>query len=272
MADHSSSPLSGKRVLITRAESQSAGLIDLLHTQGAEVISLPLIRIAPPDNFAQFDFALRNLADFDWLIFTSQNAVTAVADRLAALAICSSQPRGPRYVAAVGKPTAAAAAAAGFSVTHVGSSNASELVRELSNGLYGKRVFLPRSDRASAALIAQLEELAAIVTEVIAYRTIGLDSVGENDRELILQADAILFFSPSAVRAFLDLTRSGVLSSVRADTAVGAIGSVTHAAALESGLRCDFQAPEPGAGEILAALAAHFGKASVSSVSGANSR
>jgi len=272
VADHSSSPLSGKRVLITRAESQSAGLIDLLHAQGAEVISLPLIRIAPLDDFSQLDFALRNLANFDWLIFTSQNAVTAVADRLAALAIHSSQPSGPLCVAAVGKSTAAAAAAAGFSVTHVGSSNASDLVRELTKDLYGKRIFLPRSDRAAAALIAQLKELAAIVTEVIAYRTIGLDSVDENDRELILQADAILFFSPSVVRAFLDLTKSGVLSSVRADAAVGAIGPVTYAAVVESGLRCDFQAPEPGASEIVAALAAHFGKASVSSVSGGNSR
>ena len=85
MADHTISPLAGKRVVITRAESQSATLTATLRGRGAEVIPVPLIRIAPPRDFVPLDSALCELTNFDWLIFTSQNAVAAVADRLAAL-------------------------------------------------------------------------------------------------------------------------------------------------------------------------------------------
>src|SRR5258707_7426053 len=85
VADHTPSPLAGKRVVITRAESQSATLAAALRAHGAEVVSLPLIQILPPLDYAPLDCALRDLAKFDWLIFTSQNAVTGVSDRLAVL-------------------------------------------------------------------------------------------------------------------------------------------------------------------------------------------
>ncbi|HEY6126889.1 MAG TPA: uroporphyrinogen-III synthase [Candidatus Acidoferrum sp.] len=271
VADHSSSVLAGKRVVITRAESQSAALIETLRERGAETISVPLIRIAPPD-FAPLDSALRDLSNFDWLIFTSQNAVTAVSDRLIALSNPQTPSRDALRIAAVGKSTATAAQAAGFIVDHTGNGTASDLVHDLANDLRAKRIFLPRSDRASAELVAQLLALGAYITEVVAYRTIPLDSIDKSSRELIFQADAILFFSPSAVNAFLDLTKSGVLSFLRTGTAIGAIGPVTRAALRQAGLRCDFEAPEPGVSEIVAALVVHFEKAKAPSVFGANSQ
>ena len=264
------SPLSGKRVVITRADSQSAALAGALREKGAEVVSLPLIRIAPPPDYARLDSALRCLSSFDWLLFTSQNAVTAVADRLAALGIQSKDKS--LQIAAVGRSTSDAATAVGFLVTSVGKGGtAADLIRELAHDFRGKRIFLPRSDRAASAPIAQLRDLGAIVTEVIAYQTIALDSVLSSVRDAVVRSDAVLFLSPSAVNAFLNLVRSGVLS-VRADIAVGAIGPVTQAAVREAGLRCDFQASEPAISEIVAALAAHFVTTRVSSVSGVNSR
>src|SRR5258706_5092486 len=85
VAEQSPSPLAGKRVVITRAASQSAALIVALKAEGAEVVSLPLIQILPPLDFAPLDSAVHNLANFDWLIFTSQNAVTALADRISVI-------------------------------------------------------------------------------------------------------------------------------------------------------------------------------------------
>src|SRR6266853_3997534 len=83
VGDQPPSPLAGKRVVITRAESQSATLAAALRGHGVEVISLPLIQILPPRDYAPLDRALRDLAKFDWLVFTSQNAVTGVSARLA---------------------------------------------------------------------------------------------------------------------------------------------------------------------------------------------
>jgi uroporphyrinogen III methyltransferase / synthase len=293
VADHPPSPLAGKRVVVTRAESQSATLTAALRAKGAEVVPLPLIRIAPPQDFTPLDSALCELTDFDWLIFTSQNAVTAVADRLAALQDSketpasvipslpaqagaarnlSSSSRSLR-IAAVGKATAEAAQLSGFNVTHVGhGGTAPELVHEFASELRGKRILLPRSNRAAAALVVQLRDLDARITEVVAYRTVAVASVDSHTRESVSNADAILFFSPSAVNAFLALTKSGVLSSLRSDIAVGAVGPVTRFALHEAGLRCDFEASEPSVNGIVAAFTAYFERAKVSSVSGVNSR
>jgi len=221
VADQPPSPLAGKRVVITRAESQSATLAAALRAHGAEVISLPLIQILPPLDYAPLDRALRDLAKFDWLIFTSQNAVTGVSDRLAATTPAdsvipsvartvpspsgfreesvSASSRSPR-IAAVGKATAEAAQLAGFNVTHVGQGGTgATLVYELAVELRGKRVLLPRSDRAAVELVPRLERFGAEVIEVIAYRTADTAEVDAVSREAVAACSAILFFSPSAV-------------------------------------------------------------------------
>lgn len=277
MADRSLSALAGKRIVITRAEAQSASLREALHATGAEIVSLPLIRIVPPEYFADLDAALHDLDKFEWLIFTSQNAVSAVANRLNVFKT-SGNPSEWRNlssvrIAAVGKSTADAAKAAGFSVAYTGKGGtATDLVNELAADLSAKRVFLPHSDRASPALAPRLRELGANLTEVIAYRTVPLDAVDTRKRESVARADAILFFSPSAVHAFLDQAKKGALCPITRSIAVGAIGPITFAALAEAGVHCDFQAPEPSVGEIVAVLAMHFEKTKVSSAYGVNSR
>src|SRR6266478_7423599 len=162
VGDQPPSPLAGKRVVITRAESQSATLAAALRAHGAEVISLPLIQILPPLDYAPLDRALRDLAKFDWLIFTSQNAVTGVSVRLAVLLNPTEAPTpvipsvarnlswpanrtipGSLLIAAVGDATAEAAQLAGFNVTHVGQGGtAATLAHELASKLRDKRVLL----------------------------------------------------------------------------------------------------------------------------------
>jgi uroporphyrinogen-III synthase len=295
VAEPSASPLAGKRVVITRAASQSAALAAALKAQGAEVISLPLIQILPPLDFAPLDTALRDLANFDWLIFTSQNAVTAVADRLAAIAapksvippaplsaggeaknLSSANTTTPASVriAAVGKSTAEAAQSAGFTVAHIGQGGtAATLVLELVSELHEKRVILPRSDRAASELAPRLLRFGAIVTEVIAYRTADTTELDAASREAVAVSDAILFFSPSAVHAFSALQKSSKLSSLADTTVIGALGPVTSIALRNASLRCDFQASEPSVDEIVATLAVHFEKISIQSqsASGVNS-
>src|SRR5260221_9527689 len=106
VAEQASSPLAGKCVVITRAASQSAALIAALKARGAEAVSLPLIQILPPLDFAPLDSAVHNLTNFDWLIFTSQNTVTAVADRISAIPTAAAA--ASVRVEAVGKATSEA--------------------------------------------------------------------------------------------------------------------------------------------------------------------
>jgi uroporphyrinogen-III synthase len=274
VAEPTPSPLAGKRVVITRAEAQSVALAAALKSQGAEVISLPLIQILPPQDFAPFDSALRGLANFDWIIFTSQNAVSAFADRLATLGIDFRAQKPAGKIAAVGKATADAAHQFGFNVAHIGQGGtAAALVYELASELSGNRVLLPRSDRAASELVPRLQKFGAAVTEVIAYRTADTASIDPAGREAVATSDAILFFSPSAVHSFAVLQKSSALNPLTDTVVIGAMGPVTSVALRNSGLRCDFQASEPSVDEIVATLAVHFEKISIQSqsASGANS-
>jgi len=132
--------------------------------------------------------------------------------------------------------------------------------------LPGKRVLLPRSDRAAGELLPRLRKFGAIVSEVIAYRTSYATDVELASKGAVANSDAILFFSPSAVHAFEGLLKSAKLSPLADSVVVGAIGPVTSVALRNAGLRCDFQASEPSAEDLVATLAVHFEKIKVPSV------
>src|SRR5580704_11146767 len=68
-------PLAGKRVVVTRALEQSQSLVDALRDAGAEPVLLPLLAFAPPDDFSELDDCLKHGTQFDWVFFTSQNAL-----------------------------------------------------------------------------------------------------------------------------------------------------------------------------------------------------
>ncbi len=111
-------PLTGRRVLVTRAAHQAGKLSDGLRALGVEPVEVPVIEIQPPPNFASLDRALRSLSEYDWLILTSANTVQALADRAAVLGLHLSA-ASLLNVAAVGEATATAAREAGFPVTLV---------------------------------------------------------------------------------------------------------------------------------------------------------
>ena len=205
MAEQNPSPLNGKRIVVTRAQQQSALLIELLQDRGACTAALPLVEFTEPEDFAPLDKNLNHLDKFDWLIFTSENAVAAVTVRLQLLNIpIAAVPA--QQVAAVGPTTAAAVKKAGFPVTHQAHTHSGlALAKELKYSVANQSVFLPRSDRARPDLPNALKTFGAQVTEVIAYRTIcPPDTTPEKLRQTIGgAADAVVFFSPSAVENFV---------------------------------------------------------------------
>jgi uroporphyrinogen-III synthase len=268
VAERSLSILSGKRIVITRPVQLTHPLAEALRARGAEPILLPVVRIEPPLDFHQLDDALHELHQkkFEWIIFGSQNAVHAVMERVAAIGLDLRDVISSLQVAAVGKATAAAAQEAGFRVTHVGKGTGADLISDLAPGMHAKHVFLPRSDRAGAAHFAQLHLAGAHVREVVAFRTVCAETLDPASVAASADADALLFFSPSAVHAFVALVEHGVLPPIADSTGIGAIGPVTKENILkEAKMRCDFEAEEPSIEQVITALESFLAKGTASS-------
>src|SRR5215472_15683372 len=79
------SSLAGKRVVITRAAAQSEALARELSAHGAFSVVWPMVSFAEPEDYAPLDRAIAEIQQFNWLIFTSAQAVSAVVRRSAEL-------------------------------------------------------------------------------------------------------------------------------------------------------------------------------------------
>ena len=249
-------PLEGKRVVITRAAAQARKLVEALENAGASAILAPAIRIAPPEQYEALDAALSGLQEFDWILFTSRNAVKAVRDRAAELRIQISPDQSK--VGVVGPATGEEAQDAGFRVTHTASRAIGKaLVDDLAAELCGKRVFLPRSDRADPELRRALEACGAEVSEVIVYRTLLAEAPADSGRMEIISADAVVFFSPSAVTGFLEMFGDAARDSLTKSGVAVALGPVTHATLQNAGIERIILAEDAAVAGIVRALA-HF--------------
>src|SRR4029077_3639877 len=114
-APGSVSPLLGRRIAVTRARERAAELVRQLETLGAEVVSAPAIRIEALKDLEPLRRALARLAEYRWVVFTSQNAVQVVFEQLGEWGV-SPRDFAERRVAAIGPATADALAARGVRV------------------------------------------------------------------------------------------------------------------------------------------------------------
>jgi uroporphyrinogen-III synthase len=255
------SSLVGKRIVITRAAAQSEALAKELSIRGAIPAVLPLVSFAEPEDSEPLDRAIAEITQFDWIILTSAQAVRAVMQRAADL----QQPlirEGSRLrVACVGPVTADAARKASFPVEYIATAHSGvALANELGSRLQGAKVLLPRSDRANPDLPEALQRYGAQVTEVIAYRTLRPGETDQDGLKRIVngEADAILFFSPSAVQHFAELVGPEKLRLVQDKLALTAVGPVTAKALNEAGVRRAVVAADTTAALVLEALEKHF--------------
>jgi uroporphyrinogen-III synthase len=251
--------LEGRRIVVTRAPGQSRELRERLEELGAEVISLPLIRFLEPENTAGVDQAIRSLEKFDWLIFTSANAVTFFLKRCSAIG--SWQRSQHPKIAAVGSATQTALEGEGLQASLVPAEfSGAGLVKEFGPVMTGKSVLLPRSDRASEELPALLRKAGADVTEVIAYRTAGAETIAAGLVEKIGHglADAVTFFSPSAFHEFQNLMGPEALSNSISQVVFAAVGPVTAEAIRTAGLPVAIEAQEATTASLVSALERYF--------------
>jgi uroporphyrinogen-III synthase len=264
--------LAGKRIVITRSAAQSEAITRELTWRGAIPVVLPLVSFAEPEDFAALDTAIAEIEKFDWIIFTSAQAISAVVKRGGELRNALNWIGGRASVAAVGPVSAEAARKAGFSVEYVAKTHTgTALAEELGERLRGAKVLLPRSDRANPDLPPALKLSGAQVTEVIAYRTLRPTEIDQRKLKQIAEgeADAILFFSPSAVQHFAELFGGEQLRALQDKLAIAAVGPVTASALNHSGVTRMVVAGDTTARAVVESLEAHFASTAKQAEAGA---
>jgi uroporphyrinogen-III synthase len=219
-------PLDGKRIVLTRDRSQAGDFEARIIALGGEPMLAPAIAIGPPESWTIVDAALRRVETYDWLAFTSANAVRALIDRADVIGVARDIIAG-RRLAVVGPATANALASALRAPDVVSSAQTAEgLGREISD-VENARILFPRGDLASDALALALRDRGAFVDDVITYRTApgdGLATIVSLVRRGTV--DALLFASPSAVKFVAE-----TLGDLPRDVAIVCIGPVTADAA-----------------------------------------
>ncbi len=254
-------PLFGWRVLVPRTKEQAGHLSEQLRLYGAVPVEVPTISVEPPRTPHQMERAVQGLVTgrYEWVVFTSTNAVRAVCERFVEYGLDARSFAGLK-VAAIGEATAEALRTFGVNPDLVpgGEQSSQGLLEEWPeyDNLVDpiNRVFLPRADIATETLVAGMQELGWEVDDVTAYRTVRAAPPAAHIREAIKSGgfDAVLFTSSSTVRNLI-----GIAGKPHATTVIACIGPQTASTAEEHGLTVDVLADEPKVAVLARNLAEH---------------
>ena len=252
-------PLFGWRVLVPRTKDQAGSVSERLRAYGAVPEEVPTIAVEPPRTPQQMERAVKGLVTgrYQWIAFTSVNAVRAVREKLEEYGLDARAFAGVK-VAAVGDQTGRALLDFGIKPDLVPEGEQSGEGLAAAWQPYDSvldpinRVLLPRADIATETLVARLNELGWETEDVTAYRTVRAAPPPAPIREAIKGGgfDAVLFTSSSTVRNLI-----GIAGKPHAVTVIAVIGPQTAKTAAEFGLRVDVKAPKPSATGLVDALA-----------------
>ena len=251
-------------MLVPRTKEQAGALSQRLRSFGAVAEEVPTIAVEPPRTPQQMERAIKGLVTgrYEWVAFTSRNAVKAVRERFEEYGLDARAFAGIK-VAAVGDQTAADLLAWGIKPDLVpsGEQSAAGLLEDWPpyDAVFDPidRVFLPRADIATENLVAGLVERGWEVDDVTAYRTVRAAPPAAPIREAIKGGgyDAVLFTSSSTVRNLV-----GIAGKPHPSTVIACIGPATAKTAEEHGLRVDVLAETPSV-TALAEAVAEYGAA-----------
>ncbi|GGG86071.1 hypothetical protein GCM10011585_32480 [Edaphobacter dinghuensis] len=267
--------LQNKRILVTRTRTQASDLAVRLEALGATPILIPTIEIIPPETYTPLDTALAQLENYDWLLFTSANAVEVFHQRRQNLdplqkagaprpdlgTWVSGSHRYPK-IAVIGPATTRAVQGIGLAVDlippkYIAESLAEVLVPQVSD----KRILFIRAAEARDVLPEALTAAGATVTIAEAYRNrIPPESIPALQQLFVTPAnypDAITFTSASTVRNLIALLEAATLT-LPAETALASIGPVTSRALRDLGHEPTIEAPAATIDALIQSLIGHF--------------
>jgi len=240
--------LAGSRVVVTRAIHQAGELARPLSKFGAEVLLAPMIEIGPPVDIAPLREAAAQCDQYDWIIFSSVNAVNAFAGEL-------SVPKPAcAPVAVIGEATRQAAEASGFVVSLIPEKYVAESLIDAfgSEDLRGKRLLIPSAAVTRDLIPSALGQHGAQVEVVEAYRNTIPSGALERAAEVFCEPlpDWVTFASSSAVEHAVEIVKLGPLQRMK----LASIGPVTSKTALKYGLKVTAEAKVHTAEGLVAAI------------------
>jgi uroporphyrinogen III methyltransferase/synthase len=261
-----SKPLAGRTVVVTRAASQASDFVTELETYGAHVIVCPTIEITEPESYERLDEAIDHLYGYDWLIFTSANAIDFFLRRMQTRGINVDQ-LDEIKVCAIGQASADKLRDAHVHVDVIPAQAQAEgmfaALSEYAGGaeqLRGLNILLPRAAVGRDYLPKALEEAGARVDVVTAYRTVVPENLDRGRLSAMLagSADCIAFTSSSTVRNLARLFDTHDLSRILSGVAIACIGEITAATATEYGLKTDIQPAQSTVKDLTKAIADYY--------------
>ncbi|MEJ2748993.1 MAG: uroporphyrinogen-III synthase, partial [Anaerolineae bacterium] len=159
-------PLTGKRIVITRSAEQAASFSDKLARLGAEPIVFPVIQFVALST-EPLDKALTQFEQYDWLVFTSVNAVEFFFRRVDELDLTLNMPQ----VATVGSATAVALQARHIPLNFTPNQFTGEALAAGLGDLTGQKVLLPRAKIGRPQIVDLLRQQGAEVDDIALYDT-----------------------------------------------------------------------------------------------------
>lgn len=230
-----SKPLSNRTILITRSAEQSESSINIFKESGANVIQFPTIKITAPESFNLFDNAVKNFCEFDYLIFTSENAVKKFAERINELKISLNYEK--IKIVVTGSKTAEICKEKNIKVDFIPDEYSAEaIIENLKEVIKNKKVFIPCSAIARKELSEGLKRAGAVVTKVPVYE-VGIpdeDEIKKYVDELNKNfPDVFVFTSPSTFKNFLSIMKINNPKNYFKNFIVAAIGATTETAIKE---------------------------------------
>jgi uroporphyrinogen III methyltransferase/synthase len=260
-----SSPLFGKRVLVTRAKHQAEDVGRELRARGAIPVSFPTIRIVPlidrdSDPLAGMVGAL-SAATYDWVVFTSQNTVRCLCDAIFARGR-DARLFGRVRIAAIGPKTAEALRAYGLGADLVAKEFVAEsLVASLLESLPpAGRVLLPRAKKAREVLPDRLREAGRTVDVVPVYETTAPEAadVAAAIEDVVANGVDVILFTSSSTAENLALVKDERVVRALGEGIVACIGPVTADTARALGYEVGIVAPVHTTASLLDAVEEYF--------------
>jgi uroporphyrinogen III methyltransferase/synthase len=254
-------PLSGRKIIVTRAADQAGEFSSLLGGLGASVMECPTIKLVEPENWDGLDASISELSGASWLVLTSANAVRFFFQRLDALGLDARALKNCK-VCAVGPKTAESARAFGIRPDLVPADYKAEgVVAAFSEiDVSGKKIVFPRADRAREVIPQELEKMGARVTAPVAYRNILPERLCPEALFALEKrsVDCITFTSSSTVHNLIQMLGADLLVDMLKGVVVASIGPITSKTCRDLGLKVDIEPKEYTLVNLAEAIEQHF--------------
>ena len=194
--------MEGKSVLITRPADQSKSFSEQLEKENFKVSYLPLIELAHIQNNEVLKNNLDTLDSFDWLVFTSVNAVKCFFETVEEFGV-KLYFFPDLKIATVGEKTKLQLEQLGYRTNFVPIKYTAEVLADNMDDVNGKRILIPRSSKASNHYIDVFKSRGAQPVPVTVYENRAVNyEAREFSSILSKNFDYLTFASGSAIEAF----------------------------------------------------------------------